>query len=72
MKKMFSSLMALVLLMTTMFTLPFSSEAATTLDKYLMVYFLSNSFEEQQVCFAVSDDGLQWTQLNDSYPILKN
>lgn len=37
---------------------------------YLFAYFTSNSTEGQQVCYAVSDNGLDFKPLNDGKPIL--
>ncbi len=37
---------------------------------YLFVYFTNNGKAEQQIYFAVSKDGLNWTELNNRYPVL--
>lgn len=37
---------------------------------YLFAYFTSNSTEGQQVCYAVSDNGLDFTPLNDGRPVV--
>ena len=37
---------------------------------YLFAYFTNNSTEGQQVCYAVSDNGLDFTPLNDGKPVL--
>ena len=37
---------------------------------YLFAYFTSNSTEGQQVCYAVSDNGLDFTPLNGGSPVL--
>lgn len=38
--------------------------------KYLFCYFLGNKPEEERVCFAVSDDGYNFTPLNNNEPII--
>ena len=37
---------------------------------YLFAYFTNNSTEGQQVCYAVSDNGLDFTPLNGGKPVL--
>lgn len=37
---------------------------------YLFVYFTGNSTVQQQICYAVSDDGLDFVPLNDGSPVI--
>lgn len=42
----------------------------TTSDHYLFAYFNSDKKEGQQLCYAISEDGLHFTPLNDGNPII--
>ncbi|MDD3079565.1 MAG: family 43 glycosylhydrolase [Paludibacter sp.] len=37
---------------------------------YLFVYFTGNRVEEEQICFALSDDGYNYKALNDGKPVI--
>lgn len=37
---------------------------------YLFAYFNNNTAEGQQVCYAVSDDGVNFIPLNDGRPVI--
>lgn len=41
-----------------------------TATNYLFVYFTGNAPEKEQICYAVSDDGFNYTPLNDGQPII--
>lgn len=43
---------------------------AMTASHYLFVYFTGNAPEKEQICYAVSDDGFNYTPLNDGKPII--
>lgn len=43
---------------------------AMTATNYLFVYFTGNAPEKEQICYAVSDDGFNYTPLNDGQPII--
>lgn len=43
---------------------------AKKMSKYLFAYFTGNAPEQEQICFAVSDDGLNYTPLNGGKPIV--
>lgn len=43
---------------------------AMTASNYLFVYFTGNAPEKEQICYAVSDDGFNYTPLNDGQPII--
>lgn len=38
---------------------------------YLFTYFIGNKPEQEQICFALSDDGYNYTPLNDGEPVVK-
>ncbi len=40
------------------------------MSKYLFAYFTGNAPKEEQVCYAVSDDGFNYTPLNGGNPII--
>lgn len=40
------------------------------MESYLFAYFTGNSPEEEQVCFALSQDGYNYTLLNDGEPVI--
>ena len=44
-----------------------SSEPASA---YLLVHFTGQSARGEQIYFSVSEDGLDWTDLNNSEPVL--
>ena len=41
-----------------------------TATNYLFVYFTGNAPEKEQICYAVSDDGFNYTPLNGGQPII--
>ena len=58
-----------------------TNQSSTTMDKllltlaltathYLFVYFTGNAPEKEQVCYAVSDDGFNYSPLNNGQPII--
>lgn len=42
------------------------------LDGYLFTYFQGNAVDEEQICFAVSDDGFNFRALNDNLPVIQS
>ena len=42
------------------------------MSHYLFAYFINNTTEGQQTCFAVSDNGLDFTPLNDGKPVVSS
>ena len=46
--------------------------AQPKMESYLFAYFTGNAPEEEQICFALSDDGYNYTLLNDGEPIIKS
>ena len=39
---------------------------------YLFTYFNSNAPEDEQICYAISDDGYNYTPLNDGVPVIES
>ncbi|MBR3093842.1 MAG: family 43 glycosylhydrolase [Bacteroidaceae bacterium] len=39
---------------------------------YLFTYFTGNAPEEEQVCYALSEDGYNFTPLNNGHPVIKS
>ena len=39
---------------------------------YLFTYFVGNAPDEEQICYALSDDGYNYTPLNDGYPVISS
>ena len=39
---------------------------------YLFTYFVGNAPDEEQICYAISDDGYNYTPLNDGYPVISS
>ena len=37
---------------------------------YLFTYFTGNAPEQEQICYAISEDGWNYTPLNDGKPII--
>ena len=50
--------------------LPLCMAAQTKMTRYLFAYFNNNTTEGQQVCYAVSNDGVNFTPLNDGLPVI--
>lgn len=44
--------------------------AANSRNKYLFVYFTGNAPEQEQIMYAVSDDGFNYTPLNGGKPVV--
>ena len=49
-----------------------ASAATEPASAYLFAHFAGNSAKDEQVYFAVSQDGLNWTDLNKSGPVLRS
>lgn len=50
--------------------LPLCMAAQTKMTRYLFAYFNNNTTEGQQVCYAVSNDGVNFTPLNGGLPVI--
>lgn len=48
----------------------YAEKAVSKDGKYLMVYFTGNEPEEERICFAVSEDGYDFTPLNNNKPVI--
>lgn len=46
------------------------SRGESEMRHYLFVYFLNDSTEGQQTCYAISDDGINFTPLNGGKPVI--
>lgn len=42
------------------------------LDGYLFTYFHGNRVDEEQICYAISDDGFNFKALNDNLPVIQS
>ena len=49
-----------------------SSENPDEMVAYLFTYFNSNDPKDEQICYAISDDGYNFTPLNDGYPVISS
>lgn len=45
---------------------------ANARNKYLFVYFTGNSPQQEQVSYAISDDGFNYTPLNNGKPVISS
>ena len=57
-------------LLIALMMLPLCMAAQTKMTRYLFAYFNNNTTEGQQVCYAVSNDGVNFTPLNDGLPVI--
>jgi hypothetical protein len=48
------------------------SEDPNEMVAYLFTYFNSNAPEDEQICYALSDDGYNYTPLNDGAPVISS
>lgn len=46
--------------------------AAPKYAAYLFTYFTGNAIEQEQICYALSTDGWNYTPLNDGHPIISS
>lgn len=42
------------------------------LDGYLFTYFHGNRVDQEQICYAISDDGFNFKALNDNLPVIQS
>ena len=47
-----------------------SQEDPNEMVAYLFTYFNSNAPEDEQICYALSDDGYNYTPLNHGFPVI--
>lgn len=48
----------------------YAEKAENKYGKYLMVYFTGNEPEQERICFAVSEDGYDFSPLNGNKPVI--
>ena len=48
------------------------SENPDKMVAYLFTYFNSNAPEDEQICYAISDDGYNFTPLNNGEPVISS
>ena len=46
------------------------ASAQTDKVAYLFTYFTGNAPQKEQICYAISDDGYNWTPLNNGSPVI--
>lgn len=46
--------------------------AVDKMTDYMFAYFIGNGSGEEQIYFAISQDGLNWEELNDGKPVLES
>ena len=49
-----------------------STEAEENYVAYLFTYFTGNAIEQEQICYALSNDGWNYTPLNEGHPIISS
>ena len=54
------------------FTVTSASAARDEMVAYLFTYFNSNAPEDEQICYAISDDGYNFTPLNNDEPVISS
>ena len=67
MKKLLTTLLA------TTFALTMQAQTVQTDEPYvayLFTYFTGNDPKEEQICYAISDDGYNYTPLNHGNPVI--
>ena len=69
----------LLLIVATILLLPLQMSAAekgttskSPMVAYLFAYFNSNAPEDEQICFALSDDGYNYVPLNGGRPVIES
>lgn len=65
-------LVATLLLSLGLAAAPHPAAAAETYAAYLMAHFTGESASGEQIYFSTSTDGLRWTDLNYSQPVLRS
>ena len=49
-----------------------NAQAPEEMVAYLFTYFNSNAPEDEQICYALSDDGFNYTPLNQGWPVIES
>ena len=50
----------------------FAQKGKNEMVAYLFTYFNGNSPKQEQICYALSDDGYNYTPLNGGEPVIKS
>ena len=64
--------LCLTLLLATTFSTALLAQNNEPKVAYLFTYFTGNAPEEEQICYALSDDGYNYTPLNHGNPVIKS
>ena len=56
----------------TLFPSAYAQKEQNEMVAYLFTYFNGNSPKQEQICYALSDDGYNYTPLNDGEPVIKS
>ena len=59
-----------LILSLSFISLQLALNAQTDKVAYLFTYFTGNEPEKEQICYALSDDGYNWTPLNNGRPVI--
>ena len=70
MKKSTALLTLFLVFATANSTFAANQEDADEMVAYLFTYFNSNAPQDEQICFALSDDGYNYTPLNHGLPVI--
>ncbi len=62
----------LTTLLTVSLALPLQAQQEMPKVAYLFTYFTGNAPQEEQICYALSDDGYNFTPLNHGNPVIKS
>lgn len=68
------AVLAVIVVPSTLYGLGYINYAKKTVSQdgyYLLVYFKGNEPEQERICYAVSQDGYNFTPLNDNEPIVQ-
>lgn len=66
---MYKKFLRTLLVAATMFSAVATTNAR---NKYLFVYFTGNAPQQEQISYAVSDDGFNYTPLNEGKPVVSS
>ncbi len=71
----FNTFLSAVLLASVVIPVSAQNAATNSPDEmvaYLFTYFNSNAPEDEQICYAISDDGYNYTPLNNGFPVIES
>lgn len=61
-----------LLTIITVLLLAIPANAKQNMKYYLFTYFTGNAPEKEQICYAISSDGFNYTPLNNGIPVIKS